>query len=113
MRYLLLVVASMFFIGCGYSSINNESIGQVKKVINLTPLVCSDRVDVDISLGVMRDGVGSMSTQDIELYVPKEEHQKLLKLAATQGSLVKVTYSSYRITWCLPEKVVTNVEIVK
>lgn len=102
----------MILTGCGYSSKNNESIGQPKKVVNLTPILCNDRVDVDVSLGVMRGGVGSMSTEDLWLTVPHDSDQKLLTEAAAKGKLVKVNYDVKRLTWCWSDHIVTRVEIL-
>lgn len=111
MKSVFLIVA-LILMGCGYSSRNNESIEQAKKVVNQTPILCNDRVDADISLGVMRGGVGSMSTEDLWLTVPHESDQKLLIEAAAKGKLVKVNYDIKRITWCWNDHIVTHVETV-
>lgn len=99
---------------CGYSSINNEVIAQVKKVTRETPIICPDRVDVDLSLGVMRNGVGSMSTQDVWLTVPADEAmRRTLTEAASTGALVKVFYDHKRFVWCGQQEIVKAVEIVR
>lgn len=113
MRSLFLVALVFAVSGCGYSSRNNEVVGQAKKVVNLTPILCSDRIDTDISLGVMRNGVGSMSTQDAWFTVPKESDQKLLNDAASAGKLVKVNYDVKRWVWCWQDHIITHVEILK
>lgn len=97
--------------GCGYSSLNSNLTGQVKALMQRTPLLCGDRTDVDISLGVMRNGVGSMSTEDIVLTVPNREDVTLLKKASASGQLVNITYSVYRFTWCWNLHVVERVEL--
>jgi hypothetical protein len=110
MKYILVVLA---LTGCGYSSVNNEVIGQVKKVVKNTPLICDDYVDVDLSLGIMRNGVGSMSTQDMWLYVPDAKNVTTLQKAVETGSLVKVTFGQKRWYWCVDEGArVTDVELV-
>lgn len=78
-----------------------------------TPLFCSDRVDVDISLGMMRNGVGSMSTEDAIMWVPDKAEQELLEEAAATGALVKVTYNQFRFTFCKPWYEVKSVELVE
>ncbi len=112
MKAILLFLA-LVVSGCGYSSMQSEMMGQVKKVANRTPLICNNRVDADISLGVMRNGVGSMSSQDVWITVPEKSDQILLKKAAESGELVKITYDIARVTFCWEDHIVTHVEVVK
>lgn len=97
---LFLIIAA-----CGNSSADNETVGQVKKVVNKTPIICSDYTEVDISLGVMRNGVGSMSKEDVILAIDNSERETIekLKKAADDGSIVKVTYDVRRLALCWPE----------
>lgn len=104
----LLVVMS-----CGYQSRDSELIAQVKKVKMVTPLICPDFVEVDLSLGVMRNGVGSMSSQDVWMYVHATEMVTVLKDAVESGALVKVTYDQKRTTICVPNEQISKVELVK
>lgn len=113
MRNLLFVAAILAVAACGYTSRDNELIGQVKKVKSLTPLICPNRVVVDVSLGVMRNGVGSMSTQDIWLYAPTEALVAKLKAAAERGAPVKVTYDVHRFVICPENEQITTVEELK
>jgi hypothetical protein len=108
------VVAAMglLFVACGYASVGNEVVGQPKKVVHQTPILCDDRTDLDLSLGVMRDGVGSMSTQDLWLTVPNESDAATLQGAVERGQLVKVRYDERRFTWCWEEHVVRSVEVL-
>lgn len=113
MKGLIFLVAALWISGCGYSARDNEMVGQVKKVTNQTPLICPDRVDTDISLGVMRGGVGSMSSQDLWLTVPNHDDQVVLKHAAEVGELIKITYSVARLTFCMEDHIVSHVEVTK
>ncbi len=114
MKAVLLLSIGMALVSCGYAEQGSDLTGQVKKVINKTPLVCNDYVLVDLSLGVMRNGVGSMSHEDVELVVPNSEDVKLLKSASDSGSLVKITYNTKRLVFCVESnKVVTTVELLK
>src|SRR5579859_447764 len=67
LRSALLAIAISFASAacgaCGNSSVGNELEGQVKKVVKRTPIFCSDYVEADVSLGVIRNGVGSMSQE--------------------------------------------------
>lgn len=109
--FLVLVVGLS---GCfGYTAKDNELTGQVKKVTNQTPLICPDRVDADISMGVMRNGVGSMSAQDIWFSVPGKEDQAALRKAAESGEIVTVTYDVARVTFCMNDHIVTSVKPTK
>lgn len=98
---------------CGYSSKNSEMVGQVKKVVNNTPLLCPDYYSVDISLGVLRGGVGSMSSEDTWATIQSPESVKVLKQAAESGQLVKATYDMRRFVFCTEERLITNVEVIK
>jgi hypothetical protein len=111
-KIALLSVAVLSLSGClGNSSSGNDVIGQVKKAKHITPLICPDRDTVDVSLGVMRNGVGSVSKEDLELYVPNPEDFNVLQQASKTGSLVKVTYSEARFFWCAETTYVTHAEI--
>lgn len=98
---------------CGYSQVESEAIGQVKKVANMTEILCSPRTDVDISLGVMINGVGSMSSQDIWLTVKDKSQIKILKEANETGKLVKITYDVARANFCWESRELTSVELLK
>lgn len=113
MKKTLWALAVLSLTSCGYTAIGNEMTGQVKKVVNNTPLVCPPYSSADVSLGVMRNGVGSMSHEDVELYVPSELDRAALKAAAESGALVKIKYSVARVTFCVPEHVVQSVEEIK
>jgi len=114
LNMLMVLVFVLLLFSCGYTSKNNESLGQVKKVANTTPLIfCPDYNEVDISLGVMRNGVGSMSTEDVWLEVDGTEHLKILKTAAETGKLVKFEYNVRRFTICVPERILTRVTLVE
>lgn len=102
MKSLSLIIAAISLTACGLSASDNELVGQVKKVIRKTPIVCPDYDEADISLGVVRNGVGSMSHEDVTLYVTRADDSKLLKRAAETGLLVKVTYDVQRVGICRP-----------
>jgi len=100
--------------GCGYSNRDVEVVGQVKRVVHNTPLICPDYDDIDLSLGVMRNGTGSMSTQDIYLNVMNKADLATLKEANSTGVLVKLTYDTKRVRICTTSgREITKVELVK
>lgn len=107
------IMIALTVAACGYSSADNELTGQVKRVKKVTPIVCPDYVEADISLGVMRNGVGSMSTEDVWVLVESYADIQLLDTAAEQGSLVKVRYDVKRVSMCVPDHRLTSVELVK
>jgi hypothetical protein len=111
MRVKALVMAAALLAGCGYTSRGNDMIGQAKKVNHNTPLICPDFDDVDISLGVMQNGVGSMSTQDVWLYVPDRRDYQTLKEAVQKGAIVKITYDVQRVAFCVEQHIVTGVQV--
>jgi hypothetical protein len=110
MKYLPVII--LLLSGCGYSARNIEAIGQVKRIADITPLFCPDRQEVDLSLGVMRNGSGSMSTQDLYLNVLSGEQLKLLKQAAESGKLVKIVYDALRLPVCTNPYLIKSVEIL-
>jgi hypothetical protein len=82
---------------CGLSSTGNEATGQVKKVQHKTPLLCGEYDEVDVSLGVIRNGVGSMSTQDQWFNLGNNpEVLAIFKKASENGALVKFRYDERR-----------------
>lgn len=98
--------------GCGSSSRDNQLIGQVKKVQHNTPIICGDYVDADVSLGVLRNGVGSMSTQDMWLNAANAVDITLMEAAAKAGNVVHITYDTKRFVFCsYSDKFVTKIEI--
>lgn len=112
MKHVLL--ASLILLaGCGFSQKNGDLIGQAKKVSSRTNLVCPDYNMVDISLGVMRNGVGSMSTQDMWLQIDNDRDYNLLKDAASKGLLVQVTYDTRRMPFCTEEYILTSAKILE
>ncbi len=99
--------------GClGYTSKGNDLIGQAKKASNETPVICSNFNAADLSLGVMRNGIGSMSTEDQWFYVPNRADFEILQKASESGAIVKVTYNVIRATFCIPDHEITHVELV-
>lgn len=102
-----IVLTFMMFLGCsvncgsacGYISQNSEVIGQVKKVQRHTPLLCEDHDLVDVSLGVMRNGVGSYSTEDIEMMVTPAQAKELSEMQRN-NAVVKFTYDQRRFFAC-------------
>lgn len=53
MKRVLMLLTVLCLSSCGYNSVNNEAIGQPKKIIRATPVFCPDYNAVDLSLGVM------------------------------------------------------------
>jgi hypothetical protein len=100
-------------VGCGYNALNSTFTGQVKYVEKVNPIVCDEFTGAGISLGVMRNGTGSVSTHDVEVYVPDQINIDLLSAASKSGSLVTVTYDARRVSFCKPPIVVRSVELVK
>ncbi len=97
---------------CGNSSVNNELVGQPKRLHNETPILCPNRTDLDVSLGYMKDGVGSVSTQDLHMTVPDPRHVETLNNAINNGKLVRLHYNVERFVWCAQDHYVTKVEVL-
>lgn len=108
--HLALIV---FAAACGQSSSSNEGVGQVKTVMRKTPLICPDYFEIDISLGVMRNGVGSMSHEDVRLAVDGSQAAMiaLARDAAEAGQIVKFSYDVQRLSLCWPDHRLTGLMI--
>lgn len=102
--------ALLFCLSCGYSDKDVTASGQVKAVSHKTPIVCPERDVVDISLGVMKNGVGSMSTHDMYLVVYDPAALATLKEAAKKSSIVDFTYNDARFRWCNETEELTSVK---
>lgn len=87
--------------------------GQVKAIDHKTPIICGDYDELDLSLGVMRNGVGSMSSQDVPLYVTSADDVKKLKEALQSGKIVELTYDERRVTFCVPDRWVTGIKTLE
>ena len=110
----LLLVLPLLLGGClGHSSVDNQAIGQVKKVQSVNPWIYPSYHRVDISLGVMRNGVGSISKDDMLLYVPDDVDYETLKHASETGDIVKIKYNVARFYWYGETETVTHAEIAK
>lgn len=115
MRYLLTIPLILALTGCGRVAVDGEMIGQAKKVVRTTNLICPDYLSFDISLGVMQGGTGSMSTHDLWLTVQPGVDTKELKAAVDSAAIVRVTYDQTRMFsgFCNDGYLMTGFEIVK
>lgn len=68
----------------------------------------------DLSLGVMRAGSGSMSTQDIWFTIAGSAtiDLNLLKKAVETAAIVRVHYDNRRFAICTEDHILTSFEIV-
>ena len=108
----LSLIAILALSGClGHSSMDNDLIGQVKKVQHKTPILFSDYDRVDVSLCIMRNGTGSISKEDMWLSVPNADDLAILVQAAQSGQPVKIKYDVSRMNWYQEEETVTHVEL--
>lgn len=114
MKRLLILAMPLVLSGClGYSAKDGEAIGQAKKVSVTTPLICPDYYALDISLGVMRNGVGSMSTQDMWFTVQDIADIQKMKEAVERGAIVRVHYDTVRAAFCVEDHIVTSFEVMQ
>jgi len=111
-KVLFLIAVTLCLAGClGNTSSENDLIGQVKKAQHATPILLPNYSQVDVSLGVVRNGVGSMSREDVWLYVEDQTDFKKLETAAQTGAVVHIHYNVARFRFYVPNDYVTGVEI--
>jgi outer membrane lipopolysaccharide assembly protein LptE/RlpB len=113
MKKLLVIALCTALAACGYGSRDNELIAQVKKVTQQIPITCPGFTAVDLSLGVMRNGVGSMSKEDVWMTVTDKDQIAKLQAAAESGQIVIIKYDDWRWRYCTPDSYVTSVELTK
>lgn len=98
---------------CGYTATNSQAVGQVKKVEKETPLLCGDWYAADVSLGVLRNGVGSMSREDAWFEITSLEQLELLRSATESGAIVKIEYDEQRAVFCRTNLIIRTVGLAK
>lgn len=64
-------------------------------------------------MGIMRNGVGSMSTKDMTLTIWNKADLAVFDQAARDASIVEVTYSTWRFAPCREDDVVQYVKLAK
>lgn len=103
-KLIALAVVSMSLLsGCtlfGFSSKENEATVQPKKIVNHTPIVCPEFKALDASMGIMVNGVGSMSKEDLEVVLTSKEQKDTIEAAISSGKLLKIKYSTGRVVIC-------------
>lgn len=95
---------------CGNSSVDGEAIGQSKKVTYVTPVFCPDYYAFDMSLGVIQNGSGSVSTQDFWYTVYDPIIIAKLKNAVKIGAIVKIKYTARRFAVCTEDYILTGID---
>lgn len=100
--------------GCdfGYSHQGNEVVGQPKSVETTTPLICPAQHILDLSLGVMRHGVGSMSTEDVLINIPDDASASRLEAVVREGKLISAQTNEARVRWCNEEKELVSFKVI-
>ena len=98
----LLLASMLLLASCGYSSTDNEAIGQVKKVMNMNPIICNNYKMADIIVGsqqalYIQNSTGSAAHTMI---VVTNDQDKVLRKAAELGKTIKFTYDQSRINFC-------------
>jgi hypothetical protein len=93
----IILFTSLLLSSCGYSSVDNEGTGQVKKISHETPIFCPNYNVADIAIGSIQSGAISITH---DWYVINSEDEKILKEAAEKGKLIKFTYNVERVAFC-------------
>lgn len=111
-KLLIMTMVVVCMSGCGKSSVDTEVIGQIKKLETRTPIVCGDYKQVDLSLGIVTNGTGSMSRDDMTIQVTDKQFEELKRLQA-ENKLVTITYDTNRFVFCGLEQTATQVKAVE
>ena len=111
-KILIVFLCLSVLTACGNQARDVEAVGQVKRITPHTPIFCPEYTDVDLSLGIIQNGTGSMSTQDIWINISKPEDIALVKSANAMGRLVKITHNVQRFHFCTMGRDATKVELL-
>lgn len=107
-------VFGIYLIYSGFTTMyarDGELIGQAKKLTLVTPFwssFCSPYYALDVSLGVLQNGVGSISQQDVVLTVRDTDDLTAMKAAVETGAVVKVHYDTRRLAACTEDYLATG-----
>ena len=111
MRKFACLLLAFLLVGCGYSSRDNELVGQAKRLSNRTPVLCPDYLAFEVSMGVMHNGTGSISAEDVWFSVRDQRLAAILEKAVLSGSIVHVKYNDIRFSYCKASYELTDVSI--
>lgn len=110
-KYIFLPVLFALF-GCGNSAVNGSAVGQAKGWDITTPLICADYKFFDMSQGVMQNGSGSVSHEDMRFTIAEGVDMAVVKLATETAAIVKVTYNERRAPFCTENFILTDIKII-
>lgn len=112
----LILLAALITTSCGYSSIDNEAVGQVKKVMNMNPIICPNYKMADIIIGSQQalyiQNASGAAPHTMIVVTPEQD--KILREASEKGKTVKFTYSQKRLVFCTEtDHFMNSVEIIE
>lgn len=94
-----------------YYAKDGEVVGQAKSLTLVTPFwssFCPPYYLLDISLGVLQNGAGSMSTGDLTFTILREADLPAIRQAVQAAALVKVRYDTRRLAACTEDYLATG-----
>jgi hypothetical protein len=115
----VLVIAGIFstyLIYCGfntYLSRDGEVVGQAKSITRVTPFwsVCAPYYMLDVSVGVMVNGVGSLSTHDVGFTVADTWDVPAMLEAVQHAKIIRVRYDTRRLAACTEDNIATGFDV--
>jgi len=113
------VAFGIYLIYAGFTTMlarDGELIGQAKKLTLVTPFwssICPEYYALDVSLGVMQNGTGSMSTQDVWFTIKNVQDLDLMRKAVENASIAKIKYDTRRLAACTETHYATGFQIVR
>ena len=126
MKKYILLGTILLLSACGYSSIDNEAIGQVKKTMTINPIFCPQYKVADIIVGsqqaleqafYIQNANKTNNSNSMNLHtaiVVSVEQNKILQEALEKGKTIKFTYNEERITFCTTSRLfMQSVEIIE
>jgi hypothetical protein len=111
-RFLKSAALITLLAGCGNIAIDGEAIGQAKKVTKTTNILCPDYYSFDMSLGVLQNGTGSISKEDVWMTIEDVRLVPAINAAVDRGAVVKVRYNERRVPFCSDHYILTGIEVL-
>ena len=112
------IIFSLFLVYAGFNTMysrDGDLVGQAKKITLVTPFwqsICPSYYALDVSMGVLQGGTGSMSTQDVWFTVLDREDISAMKEAVKHAAIVKVKYAERRLYACTEGHLATGFEVI-
>lgn len=96
-------------------AVDGELVGQAKKIRMVTPLwssICPTYYALDVSMGIIQNGTGSMSTQDVWFTIKDTADLPAMQKAVETAAIVKMKFDTRRLAACTEDYYATGFQVI-